>query len=708
MKQSDFEREPPLILVVDDDQLARLLERSALEQTGFVVEEAENGAVALSAFERLKPDAVLLDVMMPEMDGFSACAEMRKLPGGDLTPIFIVTGLDDLESIGRAYEVGATDFLAKPINWGVLGHHVRYMLRAARGLLRLKQSEAKNGALLNAIPDLMFRINKEGIFLEAKGSKEVVYTVPPHEFLGKRLDEVLPRDVAQKTSYHVNRAFQTDETQLFLYELKIGDATHYYEARIVVSGEDEVLAIVRDVSERIRAEEQILRLAYYDSLTGLPNRLLFKDRLSQAMANAQRYRRKVAVMFLDLDHFKRINDTLGHNFGDLLLQRIGDRLTTCVRNTDSVARILPEETKPTVARMGGDEFMILLSNIKQIQHAALVAQRILNGLSQPFNMGTQEIYTSASIGITIYPIDSDDPENLLKYADTAMYQAKDKGRNNYQFYTGSMNAAAVERFTIENQLRKALARDEFKLYYQAQVDSRRRKVVGVEALVRWVHPEKGLVPPLSFIPLAEETGLIVPIGQWILRTACAQNRIWQTAGFTPVRMTVNISSVQFREKHFVENVIRTLTDIGLDPQHLELELTESIVMENAEATLATLHALKEIGIQLAIDDFGTGYSSLSYLKRFPIHTLKIDRSFVKDLDRDPNAAAIGKSIIGLAHNLNLKVVAEGVETEQQMDFLQKYGCDYMQGYLFHMPEPAERLTQIWQEGFPPSLRFFSA
>jgi len=708
MQQADFEREPPLILVVDDDQVVRLMERSALEQTGFVVEEAENGAMALSAFERLKPDAVLLDVMMPEMDGFSACEEMRKLPGGDLTPIFIVTGLDDLESISRAYEVGATDFLAKPINWGVLGHHVRYMLKAARGLLRLKQSEAKNQALLNAIPDLMFRINKEGIFLEAKGLRDVVYIVPPHEILGKRLDEVLPEDVAQKTSYHVNRAFQTDDIQLFIYELQIGGATHYYEARIVVSGEEEVLAIVRDVSERIRAEGQITSLAYYDSLTGLPNRLLFKDRLRQALANAQRYGRKVAVMFLDVDHFKRINDTLGHNFGDLLLQRIGDRLMTCVRSTDSVARIVPEEVTPIVARMGGDEFMILLANIKQAQHIALVARRVLNGLSQPFMMGTHEIYTSVSMGITIYPIDGEDPENLLKYADIAMYQAKEKGRNNYQFYTGSMNVAAVERFTIENQLRKALTRNEFQLYYQAQVDIRRREVVGVEALVRWAHPEKGLVPPLSFIPLAEETGLIIPIGQWILRVACQQNRIWQTAGFSPIRMMVNISGVQFREKDFVENVMGTLADIGLDPQHLELELTESTAMENAEATLAILHALRERGVQLAIDDFGTGYSSLGYLQRFPIHTLKIDRSFVKDLDRDPNAAAIGKSIIGLAHNLNLKVVAEGVETEQQMDFLQKCGCDHMQGYLFHMPEPAERLTQIWQEGFPLSLRFFSA
>jgi len=314
MTPSDLERQPPLILVVDDEKLTRLLERSALEQAGFVVEEAQNGAMALSAFERLKPDAVLLDVMMPELDGFFRLCTDAKATRGDLTPIFIVTGLDDLESISRAYEVGATDFIAKPINWGVLGHHVRYMLRAARGLLRLKLSEAKNQALLNAIPDLMFRINKEGIFLEAKGSKEVVYSLPPQEFVGKRLDEVLPRDVAQKTSSHVTRAFQTGETQLFVYELQTGDSTHYYEARIVVSGEEEVLAIVRDVTERIRAEEQILRLAYYDSLTGLPNRLLFKDRLSQAMANAQRYGRKVAVMFLDLDHFKRINDTLGHNF----------------------------------------------------------------------------------------------------------------------------------------------------------------------------------------------------------------------------------------------------------------------------------------------------------------------------------------------------------------------------------------------------------
>jgi diguanylate cyclase (GGDEF)-like protein len=697
MSQFDLERESPLVLVVDDDAMARLLERDALEQAGFTVEEADDGVSAVSAFERLHPDVVLLDVMMPEMDGFSACKQIRKLPGGDMTPISIVTGLDDLDSIDRAYEVGATDFIPKPINWGVLAHHVRYMLRSSRAFLKLRQSEAKNDALLNAIPDLIFRVNKDGVFLEARGPREIGYLRPSEGFLGKRLDEVLPKEIAQKAMYHLKRALQSQETQFFDYELNLKDGKRCYEARIVVSGEDEVLAIVRDMTDRKKAEEEIRRLAYYDGLTGLPNRVMLRDRLEQAIRNAERSGKKVAVMFLDLDHFKRINDTLGHPLGDVLLQRVGDRLLTCTRSTDTVARIPGDEQKPTVARMGGDEFIVLLAEMQNVQHVALIAQRIVHSLSQPFSIGAHEIFTSSSIGITVYPLDSTSPEVLLKYADTAMYQAKEKGRNNFQFYTASMNAAAVERFTIENQLRKALARNEFELYYQAQLDNCSRKICGVEALVRWNHPERGLVAPLSFIPLAEETGLIVPIGQWIIRSACAQTRAWQKAGFAPIQVMLNISGVQLRQSNFVESVFQILTDVGLDPQHVEFELTESVIMENAETAIATFRALKEKGIQLCIDDFGTGYSSLSYLRKFPIHTLKIDRSFVQDLVHDPQSAAIIKSIISLAHNLNLSVVAEGVETQEQMAFLQECGCDQAQGFYIHVPEPSEGLARIWQK-----------
>lgn len=696
--QLELDRKSPLVLVVDDDPMARLLMRTALEQAGFAVEEADNGVAGISAFEHLRPDVVLLDVVMPEMDGFSACEQIRKLPGGELTPIFMVTGLDDLDSINRAYEVGATDFLAKPINWGVLGHHVKYMLRASRAFSQLKQSEAKNRALLNAIPDLMVRISQDGVFLEARGSKDIKYLQPPQGFLGKRLEEMLPKGIAQKAMYHVRRALDTQEMQLFEFELSLEEGKRWYEARIVVSGEEEVLAIVRDMTERKRAEEQIIRLAYYDGLTGLPNRLMLQERLEHAIRNAKRSKRKVAVMFLDLDHFKRINDTLGHPSGDLLLQKVGDRLLTCTRSTDTVARIGGDDRTPTVARMGGDEFIVLLTEISSIQHIALIAQRILHALSQPFTIGTHEIFTTPSIGITVYPLDSTDSETLLKYADTAMYQAKEKGRNNFQFYTASMHGAAVERFNIENQLRKALARNEFQLYYQAALDNRTRRICGVEALVRWNHPERGLVTPLSFIPLAEETGLIVPIGEWIMHSACAQNRAWQKAGFPPIRLMLNISGVQLRQSNFVEHVIQVLAEVGLEPQHLELELTESIIMEHAETAITTLNALRDKGIQLSIDDFGTGYSSLSYLRKFPVHTLKIDRSFIQDLDKNPDSAAIVKSIVSLAHNLNLRVVAEGVETEGQMAFLQECGCDHVQGFFIHVPEPAEGLTQIWQEG----------
>ncbi|MGC2061854.1 MAG: EAL domain-containing protein [Thermodesulfovibrionales bacterium] len=696
MSAPDREREQPLVLVVDDDTSVRILERAALEHAGFAIEEADNGITALGSFKRLRPDAVLLDVMMPVMDGFAVCAEIRKLAGSDFTPIFMVTGLDDLESINRAFEAGATDFIAKPVNWKTLGHHVRYMLRASRAFLRLRESESKNQALLNTIPDLMFRISREGIFLEFKGNITGRLSLSPGDYLGKRLVEILPQDVADKAMHYVEKALQTGDMQLFEYQFMMSDTIHYYECRLVVCGADEVLAIVRDTSERTRSEKEILRLAYYDSLTGLPNRVLFRDRLGQAMIRTQYSKKNLAIMFLDIDYFKRINDTLGHNIGDLLLQGVAERLSSCLRKTDSLSREVSDSEEATIARMGGDEFTILINDVCKPYDLSYVAQRICDFLSRPFEIGSHEIFITASIGITIYPIDGDNVDTLMKNADTAMYHAKDKGRNNYQFYTDSMNAAAIERFTMTNQIRKALHGNEFRLYYQPQLDTKSEKIIGVEALVRWIHPERGLVMPNSFIPIAEETSLIVPVGEWILQTACAQNRIWQALGFSPIRVAVNISSVQFRQKNFVETVSRILAETGLDPRLLELELTESLIMENAESSVIVLAELRDLGIRLSIDDFGTGYSSLSYLKRFPINTLKIDKTFIRDVDKDSDSGAIVKAIIAMAHNLNLELIAEGVETGQELAFLQEYNCYHIQGFWFCHPLSADGLTEFLQ------------
>jgi diguanylate cyclase (GGDEF)-like protein len=445
-----------------------------------------------------------------------------------------------------------------------------------------------------------------------------------------------------------------------------------------------------------RMVEQIHVLAYYDRLTKLPNRVLFKEQLDQMLQYAKRHKQLVAILFFDLDHFKRINDTLGHDLGDKLLCEVADRLSKKIRQSDYASRANIEKT--IVSRMGGDEFTLYLDDIAQVQDAARVAQRILDILSQPFILGIHEVFITASIGITIFPFDGEDGETLLKNADTAMYHAKDKGRNHYQFFTPSMNAAVMKRLTLENDLRKALQRQEFVLHYQPQVDLRTGMIIGVEALIRWQHPDKGLIPPLEFIPLAEETGLIVPIGQWVLRTACAQNKAWQAAGFPPMRVAMNISGRQILDRQLPEIVAQILKDTGLNPQYLEMELTESILMKNEKTVLSTMHELKAMGPRLSIDDFGTGYSSLSYLKSFPLDILKIDQSFVRDIPTDEDDVALVRAIIAMAHSLKLKVLAEGVETEQQLALLREEGCDEIQGYLFSRPVPVDALVQLLQQG----------
>jgi diguanylate cyclase (GGDEF)-like protein/PAS domain S-box-containing protein len=441
------------------------------------------------------------------------------------------------------------------------------------------------------------------------------------------------------------------------------------------------ICIFTDISERKQNEERIQNLAHFDVLTGLPNRILFKDRVEQALIKAQRKHDKVAILFLDLDRFKQINDSLGHRVGDFVLKEIAERLLSCVREQD------------TVSRQGGDEFILILPET-DAQGAAKVAENILQVASKRCQIEGFDLHITPSIGISVYPDDSIDSDTLIKYADVAMYQAKENGRNTYKFYTSDMNAKVYERMTIENGLRQALENQNFVLYYQPQISLKDDRIVGCEALIRWNHAEKGLISPAHFIPVAEETGLIVPIGDWVMHEACRQALVWKKAGLPPITMAVNLSAIQFSHTSMSNQIIKMLEDIGLSPEHFELELTESILMGGVDTTLATLNNLAEFGLKLSIDDFGTGYSSLSYLKRFPLHRLKIDQSFVRDITHDANDAAIVKTIIGMAKSLNLEVIAEGVETQEQAEFLQRAGCDEIQGYYFSPPVPASEFATM--------------
>lgn len=446
-----------------------------------------------------------------------------------------------------------------------------------------------------------------------------------------------------------------------------------------------ITALRADVARK-RYAQQLEYQANYDVLTGLANRNLLSDRLQQAILSAHRSGRMVAVLLHDLDHFKVINDSLGHAAGDALLQAIAGRLRSTIRETD------------TVARLGGDEFVIVIPDMMTAEDAAAVSCKVLEALSQPFIIENHEMYISASIGISLYPQDGEHEEILLKNVDLAMYRAKHKGRGNFCFYTEEMNALNQERQAMESELHHALKLGEFLLHYQPKVDLRTSKVVGAEALIRWQHGERGIISPEKFIPLSEETGLILPIGAWAMKTACGQNRAWQDAGLLPISIAVNLSARQFRHHDLVGLVRQVLQETGLEPQYLELELTESLIMQEAEEAISTLQELKTLGVQLSLDDFGTGYSSLSYLRRFPLDNLKIDRSFVKGITSNSHDTTIVKTVIALAHSLNLKVIAEGVETEEQLAFLQAHDCDEMQGYLFSKPLLPEKLTGLLEAG----------
>jgi diguanylate cyclase (GGDEF)-like protein/PAS domain S-box-containing protein len=563
-----------------------------------------------------------------------------------------------------------------------------YFIAIKQDITERKKSEEELQRLASIVEfseDAIIGKNMDGVITSWNRGAEKIYGYTRGEVVGRDLSFLLPPERQAEIQAIMERVLSGQpieclETQRLT---KTGSAidvslsvSPIKDASGHIAGAS---AIARDITQRKAAEKQVQFLAYYDALTGLPNRTLLQDRLAKALASARRRKDKVALLFLDLDRYKTINDSLGHSVGDLVLKEVAERLKRFAREQD------------TIARVGGDEFLIVLTAVKDAADAAVAAERLMDAMTVELVIQGRSLSISCSIGISISPEHGRDGEALIKNADAAMYCAKESGYNSFRFFTADMNAEAMERLTLEHSLRLALGREELFLVYQPQMDIATGRIIGLEALLRWQHPELGLVPPDKFIRIAENSGLIMPIGEWVLRTACFQTRKWQDEGLLAVSVAVNVSAVQFRQAGFCELIRRVLHETGLAPQYLELELTESLLLSNADVMFSVLQELRAMGLKLAIDDFGTGYSSLSYLKQFPVGKLKIDRSFIRDVAVNPDDAAITTAIISMAKSLNLKVIAEGVEDEAQMSFLRAHQCDEIQGYYFSKPLGVDRV-----------------
>jgi len=623
---------------------------------------------------------------------------MRSLPEGDSIPVLVLCAAGDAGSIDLAFQAGATDLATKPISSVTLKHRIRYLLRMQRVVEDLRRSEAslEMAQRIAAIGSWTWDVATGSTTCSAE-TRRLLCLDPSTDAVG--LDDLLGRlDRSDATAFQEALRSALDEDRPFGLDCRIeaaeGVVRYAHVQAEVVRGPTgqpaSVSGTIQDVTERKQAEDKIRLLAFYDGLTGLPNRVSFHDRLRRTLATAKKRKHLVAVMFLDMDDFKRINDSAGHGAGDQLLREVADRLSTSIRYSDTLARDDPGgAAKGLLARLGGDEFTILLPGLGKAEDTAKVAQRILESLRTSFVIGGNEVFISASLGISVFPQDGKTPEELLRNADTALYHAKDQGRNNFQFYDASLNERAVQRLELESALRLAIERNEFLVYFQSQLDAHRGELIGIEALIRWRHPERGLVLPDVFVPLAEETGLIKAIDEWVLGEACRRAFGWRRAGLPRVPVAVNLSGHQFRRDDLVERLNQTVRETGLFPHDVELEITETVLMEDVTHAIMVLNDLKALGFRIAVDDFGIGYSSLNYLRRLPLDVLKIDKSFLQEVPRNKENAKIVAAIVSLAHSLNIETIAEGVETPEQRDFLLEQGCHSMQGFLFGGPMTAE-------------------
>ncbi len=694
------EKNSPLILVIDDDVTIRFMINETLETLGFIVEEAENGIQGIERARELKPDIILLDVMMPEMDGFTACPQIREIPHCRHTPVLMMTGLDDIESINKAYQVGATDFATKPLNYTLLSHRLLYMLRSKQTAdeLRANQEKLDHAQRLAKLGYWEWDLNN---FVTWSEQVTETFWLPKGKTCGelsyffqnlhkKDMEKVraalkLAKEKEQNFSLEYRVRNHEGKVRIIFHEAKV----NYNEGRKPIS----LIGTIQDITERKRAEYEIQKLANYDKVTGLPNRTSLRQKLEKIIARAPSSQQVTAILTLDLDHFKRLNDTLGHQAGDQLLRKIASRLNEFIENSaygsvDLTSTRLQQKKHAlelTLSHFGGDEFVILIDGAPTIENVASIARKLNEIIAEPIDLDGNVISMTASIGISAWPEDGKDVDTLLKQSGSALYHAKSEGRNCYKFFTAAMNARAFERLSLEINLRKAIEKEQFMLFYQPKVDALSGSILGMEALIRWKHPELGMISPADFIPVAEQTGMIIPIGQWIFEEACRFLNKIEEHNLPPLTVALNLSGAQFTQKGLPEELGNSVAKAGIAPQQIELEITESLLMENIEEAIKIMNRLREIGFSIAIDDFGTGYSSLSYLKRFPAATLKIDQSFIRDIDKDADDRSIVQAIITLAHSLRLKVVAEGIEKREQLAVLREQGCDLIQGYYYSHP-----------------------
>lgn len=702
-----------MILVIDDEEAVLGTARMALEQTGFRVESADSGRAGIASFEALHPDLVLLDLLMPGLDGIAVYSRIRTMPAGTHTPVLIMIEGDDVESLNCAYEAGATDFLTKPLNLTLLPHRLRYLLRAARTLSELRARGERLGVVQRIAKLGYFEWNMKGDQIACSPQAGEIFGLPLEEDIYSWkavLQQILPedRDLVVRTVQDAirGRRHYTVEHRILRADGEV--RTVYEEGEFVDSESREggwLIGTIQDITDRRRAGMRNRQLALFDGVTGLPNRTLVRRQLAQALGTAQRHNRVLAVLALDIDHFGRVNKTLGHSGGDDLLRLVGHRLQHCVRESDTVGLLLERGTEvgDAVARVADDEFVIVLTEIENAEDAAQVARRIQDALAPSCNVGGSDVRITASIGISVFPNDGSNGESLLRQAEAAMCKAKSRGRDRYQFSSESINTRVFERFALEHDLRKALQIGQFELHYQPKLRLSDRSVIGAEGLVRWRHPDLGIISPGHFIPLAEDSGLIIPLGEWILREACNQARAWQEDGLPGLVVSVNLSALQMRRGDLAQLVGRVISETGLKAELLELELTEPLLREDPDRTLRITKNLRALGVGLSIDDFGTGCSALSYLKRFFIQTVKIDQSLMRDIASGPGDSAIVRAILALARSLHLNVVAEGVENENQLRFLSTHNCDAAQGYYFSRPLGADDFAQwIRQHASPDS------